>query len=315
MRVQIYFLGNPQPYSAHNLATQAPAWFKANSLRASLISPVLEILSAMEDTSLVVLGDGPIYDLEDWRDSPFRDRLRLVHFGIPLQPTGAGLPELESPTVQILLHSLFDPVTTIRLRESGFFPLDWGGSAYRLIEDQGHFILRGERPSTATLTVRCLLCRDENLHVERRHATGRVSRLEMRPLPAVGRPADGRLTSVEVAILDLACRKLDFICPHCGAAHAWNTLRCRPHRAIIDQPVFPSLSNQRGFVKIYRDAEGAEYWLEGKALSIGDGLVALREGGRARVLRFDPLSARWLPATGEFSAYQPLGAGCYGLLL
>jgi len=315
VRVRLYFLGNPQAYSAHDLDTQAPAWFEDNALRASLISPVLETLSPLEEAPLVVLGDGLIYDLDDWRDSPFWRWLRLVNFGASLQPAGAKLPELTTPTAQMLRQSLYDPVTAIELRGPGFLPLTWDSPAYRRVEDQGTFVLRGEHPPTAALTVRCLLCRDANLHVERHHATGRVSRREASLLPVASRPADGRLTPEEVAILDRACRRRDFTCPYCGATHAWDTLRCRAGRAIIAQPVFSSLSNQRGFVQFCHDAEGADYRLIGEALPLGNGLAALQEDTHARLVRFDPVSARWLPETGEFSPYQFLGMNCYGLLL
>ncbi len=315
VRVRIYFLGNPQAYAAHDLDAQAPVWFEDNALRVSLIGPVLETLFPQEDATLFVLGDGLIYDLEDWRDSPFWHRLRLVNFGVSLQPAGARLPELTTPTAQVLRQSLYDPVTAIALRGPGFLPLAWDCPAYRRIEDQGTFVLRSEHPPTATLTIRCLLCRDANLQVERHHATGHVSRRELPPLSAASRPADGRLTLEEVAILDRACQGLNFICPHCGATHAWDTLRCRAGRAIIAQPVFSSLSNQRGFVQLCRDAEGADYRLIGEALPLGNGLVALREDTHARLVRFDSASARWLPETGEFSPYQSLGMNCYGLLL
>ena len=89
VRVRLYFLGNPQAYAVHDLDTRASVWFEDNALRASLISPVLETLSPQEDTPLVVLGDGLIYDLDDWRDSPFWQRLRLVNMGASLQPAAA----------------------------------------------------------------------------------------------------------------------------------------------------------------------------------------------------------------------------------
>jgi len=315
VRVRIYFLGNPHAYAAHDLETQAPAWFEDNALRASLIGPVLETLSPQEDATLVVLGDGLIYDLDDWQDSSFWQRLRLVSFGASLQPADAKLPELTAPTAQVLRQSLYDPLTALELRGPGFLPLAWDSPDYRRVEERGIFVLRGEKPPTAPLIVRCLLCQDANLQMERHHATGRISRCEVLPLPAVFRPANGRLTPEEVAILDRACQQLDFTCPHCGASHAWNRLRCRAGRAIIAQPVFPSLANQRGFVQLCRDAEGADYRLMGEALPLGNGLVALPEDSHARLIRFDPANARWLPETGEFSLYQPLGMNCYGLLL
>ena len=315
VRVRMYFLGNPHAYPAHDLDTQAPVWFEDNALRASLIGPVLETLSPQEDATLVVLGNGLIFDLDDWRHSPFWQRLRLVSFGASLQSADAKLPELTAPTAQALRQSLYDPVTAIELRGPGFLPLVWDCPAYRRVEERGIFVLRGEKPPTTTLTVRCLLCRDANLQVERHHTTGRVSHREMSPLPAAARLADGRLTLEEVIILDRACQRLDFTCPHCGQMHAWDTLRCRAGRAIIAQPVFASLPNQRGFVQLCRDAEGADYRRMGEALPLGNGLVALGEDTHARLVRFDPVSARWRPETGEFSPYQLLGMNCYGLLL
>ena len=315
VRIRLYFLGNPQGYSAHDLDSQAPVWFEDNSLRASLISPVLQNLSPQQDATLVVVGDGLIYDLDDWRDSPFWPRLRLVSFSVSLQPAGARRPELTALTAQALRQSLYDPVTAIELRGPGFLPLAWDCSAYRRVEDRGTFALCSEHPPVVTLTVRCLLCRDANLQVERHHATGRVSRCEVPLLPAAPRPVDGRLTPEEVAILDRACRRLDFTCPYCGQTHAWDTLRCRAGRAIIAQPVFPSLPNQGGFVQLCRNAEGADYRLVGEALPLGNGLVALREDTHARLVRFDFASARWLTETGEFFPYQPLGLNGYGLLL
>jgi hypothetical protein len=55
--------------------------------------------------------------------------------------------------------------------------------------------------------------------------------------------------------------------------------------------------------------------LVGEALPLGNGLVALREDSRARLIRFDPAGGRWRPEAGEFCPYQPLGMNGYGLLL
>lgn len=272
------------------------------------------------DAPLLILGDGEVYDLDDWRDSPFWPRLRLVNCGVSLQSAGTGLPELTAPSPQSLRQWLYDPVTAIDLSGAGFLPLAWDSPAYCRGEDQGTFTLSAGPPPPGALTIRCLLCPGATIEVQRRHASGLINRHRLAGeggglAHPTAEPAQGRLTATEVAILDLACQHRDFTCPHCRSSHPWDTLRCRCGRALIAQPVYPSLADRRGFIALQRDAQGAAYRLLGDALALDDGLVAIREDTCAVLRHFDPDSARWLPANGAFQPYQPLGMDGYALLL
>lgn len=128
-RVAVMFLGGAQHYPGAQLARQAERWRDQNALRASLIGPVFEQLEK-GGAAAVILGAGPIFDLEDWMGTPVMRRTCFVRFGAAM--TG-GLATESDPDLQVLaaeVEALANPVTAVQLGGPGVMPVFWDNAAY-----------------------------------------------------------------------------------------------------------------------------------------------------------------------------------------
>jgi hypothetical protein len=70
------------PYPAAGLMRgEAAQWYRDNQGRLSLIGPIFDTVTAQEGASILVLGAGKIFDLEDWIETPVLKRSRFGYFG------------------------------------------------------------------------------------------------------------------------------------------------------------------------------------------------------------------------------------------
>lgn len=314
-------LGNPSPLPATDLPRQAAGWLSANSARPRLLAPAIYPLLAElppnDLTPILILADGPIHDLDDFRGLPLWSRLRSVYWDQP-QTAATDLPGLQAPQPDRLRHWLHDPPTHLRLHGPGFLPLDW--SQPELVENfsYGAFSLAGSPTPTEPLQLRCLLCPDAPLHLTIQTRAGHTEHRQLTPLPDTDPGPTGALSPREVAALDAARAHQDIDCPRCGARHPWHQLRCKPPRALLPRPIYDSLPAAGGLFILHRHADGASYTQAGKALALPHGLAALREPGdppRVQLLQFHRPTGRWHKRKHPFPPYQPLGRDRYGLCL
>ena len=61
----LYFLGNPSAYKPDHFDSRAVQQFADNRRRASLATPILEKLPMDNLSTIVIIGSGPVFDLED----------------------------------------------------------------------------------------------------------------------------------------------------------------------------------------------------------------------------------------------------------
>ena len=75
---RICFLGSSQIYPGRQWSTRSAEWLRDRGTGISLIAPVLRAIGS-EAGDLVVLGAGPIFDLEDWLEGPAWHRRSSEH--------------------------------------------------------------------------------------------------------------------------------------------------------------------------------------------------------------------------------------------
>jgi predicted RNA-binding Zn-ribbon protein involved in translation (DUF1610 family) len=279
---ELYFLGNPDAYPADLFAARAHQWFAENCRRASLISPLMAAWGERCVQRIVVVGSGPIYDLDDWRNSPLASRLLLVSLGdslrgcekMGLAPTGNGenpgrtevakVPvsnfsqplrgpaqvgdELSTSDAQHVLPMLYDPVATVSVTGTGFMPTWWDNPAYRLRIADGRAELLGSARENLRLTLSALIADPATLEATITRTSGHATQhpLESCAPDAEAEQNHGTLTRAEIRTLRAARRKLPFECPICGRQEAWNVVRCKQRGQILGEPVYPSVTASSG---------------------------------------------------------------------
>ncbi len=315
----LYFLGGAAPYSPGDFPLKAAGWFRENRGRGSILAPVAAALDTQPDTPIVIIGAGPIFDLEDWADTPLLARTTLVAMGASLQGEAMYAMEVAHPSPNELFQRVHDPVAAVRIGGDGFMPLGWGNAGYRLARLADAFLLTGERLEEFGTTLRFLAAPGGTVRAAATLVSGqtRAIALEPEPAPTERLAWQGSLTGAERAIFQAALRHEDFSCPSCGGRHRWDVLTCTEGTALLGTPVYPSLRAQPGQFALLQPGQDAVRFrvTASDVLPLEPGRVVVREGQRGTVYAYQPAAARWA-AAGPLQPYHPVeGGGCYVVLL
>lgn len=313
----LYFLGNPQPYSPEHLERQSANWFRENRGRASLVTPIWENLDPGELSTIVLIGSGVVFDLEDWVGTELFRRVLLVSVGNSLQGESPWAEELVHPALHEILPRLHDPLARVEIAGPAFMPTWWDNPGYRLSPSPGRVALVGEHLEDYRLCLSFLAAAGvpPRAHVAR--ASGQYLELPLAET-APGekdKSAKGQLDAGEAAIVQRALRRESFPCPHCGRQHTWDTLLCTHGAALLGEPVYPTLRDFGGFVLLRVDGAGVRYEKHrGTVLALGVEDVAVQEGSRAVVYRYNPQAGHWRRTGEALEPYYALGGDTYVVL-
>lgn len=309
----IYFLGNPQAYNAEAFSRMVYNW-RLENRRASLVTPIFEKLSISPSTKIVIIGSGEIFDLEDWRNTDYTKRLRLVSFHKSLQGDPPVAEELR-PDEHELLSDLQNPVIRVEIIGESFMPYAWDNECYKFKFSKGHATLiagaeQGQVLTNASLYVEYFALPGTNIYAIITFQNGRQE-TEMLKETTLKHPQQNHfvLSEQETAIFRQVIHKGNFTCPHCLRNHGSNVLRCEETKFF--KLVYHSLEGRKGFCIFCEEGERIRVlWHKQPVLAIGNSKVAVLEGSEARIYQFDPQRRGWT-ATGVLQNYQQLDEGRY----
>ncbi|OPZ81896.1 MAG: hypothetical protein BWY76_02885 [bacterium ADurb.Bin429] len=315
---RLFFLGNAMPYSPGDFPLKAAGWFRENRGRGSILAPVAAVLDSQPEMPVVIIGAGPIFDLEDWADTPLLARTTLVAMGQSLQGEMAYALEIERPSPNDLFQRVHDPVATVRIGGDGFMPLGWDNAGYRLSQLAGAFQLTSERLDEFGTMLHFLAAPGGCVKAVATLASGQSRDIVLEPQLAPTERFDwqGSLTAAEMNIFQAALRHEDFACPSCGGRHRWDVLTCTEGAALLGTPVYPSLKAQPGQFALFQPGQGTVRFrvTASDVFTLELGRVVVREGQRGTMYAYQPMSARWT-ASGLLQPYQPVEGGGYVVLL
>ncbi len=280
------------------------------------------MLTADAAPPVVAVGAGPIYDLEDWADSPVlsgalfcsvgRSLLEGLPSGVPCRAT-----ELTDPLPSHIVQRIHNPVVRLRIVGAGFMPVRWSHPSLKLHVSAGGAVLEGENVGRKAVTVQYHAPDGEQPVVEATRANGAVDRLptEKGDAASLGPPGgSGALTEAECEVFGKARAGEAFVCPVCGGTHDACVTRCLAGHSILGVPVYPSLPSG-GFVVLSDSDPGACYRMVAPdTLPLSLDRVAVRDRLRATVYVFDPGALAWTPAE-PFAQYTPLGRDAYAVFV
>lgn len=331
-RLGVYFLGNRGRLSPEEFLVRGCAAIDGAGGRVSLLQPVLRELHGAgipgkQSPRLVVLGAGPIYDLQDLIGTEALAPVVLCACGgTDIRPEGCPGPVEVLPDCDpARILPLISPGRLgVSVSGPGCVALDWDNPRYRLVLDGDLAILRTDGAQVAAgLSVQLsLLGPADGATVTARivHSDGRATQREL-PLSAVRTGTDwsevadllGYLAAGEVQAFRDICADMRFICPVCGATHGPTEMVCRI-QSPDGTPVFACLQDAdlRVFVFCELDAQTVAVYGSGRsALRVAPNAV-VHAGPPATVLCFDAATGRW--QASELRNYQQVGAVRVGVL-
>ncbi len=319
--ITLNFLGSSERRPAGAFSARASEWLDANRTRASLLTPNLSVLPEAAPPPVVIVGSGPIYDLEDWSESRVLDGAVFCSIGRSLREglaSGACRgTELTDPPPSQLVQRIHNPVARLRITGLGFMPVRWNHAGLRLVLSAGGAVLEGENLGRAPIMVRYHAPEGERPTAEATRANGASERLptdDVAPQAVGLASAEGLLSPAECEVFQRARAGQAFTCPVCGETHAAETTRCLAGHSILGVPVYPSLPSG-GFAAL--SAAGAEvsYRMFGSdTLPLTLDRVAVRDRLRATVHAYNPDSMTWAPVE-PFAQYTPLGGDAYAVFV
>lgn len=314
----VFFLGNSTNYPPTKLKTAQAEWFTENKARASLITPVFDVLVAVPDLRVVIIGNGRIYDLPDWDGEPILERCVFVDFGQPLTPDLPSAHRLSAPSAQAVLQLIRDPVSQVELGAPSAIPVWWDNLDYRPVETATGVILRAENARQLTVRVTWLTAEAAPPTAKLTLASGKTTSALPEMCAAPPEPEWIELSAEETTLLKSALARQQFKCLLCGATHDWDTVRCLETGSILGQLVYPCLDRIRatGFV-VLRLANGpARARLHrASALQLSRDSVALKLGHKICIWRFDVNTGRWIRQSDSFDQYTPLSNDTYAIVV
>lgn len=313
---QIYFLGNPSHYDPSMFTSRATSWFKQNSSRASLITPIFHILRNREDVQIVTIGSGPIFDLADWENDPILQRTLFVCLGESLTQGVEGADEIKSPSPTDLINHFYLLPTCAEIKGKGFLPLLWSNPSYRLsISRNGEATLKAENTTDFSLKLVFLITEGSEPQVTLTYSGGIQKSIALDQIELCWEsPTPILLTTSEKEIFNKALRRESFLCLHCGKEHSYDTLRCRAKGGIYGDCIYPTLAKEgiSGFVIFF--IEGDKVFsipYQSEVFPLGNMKAAIRKGPITKIYAYDETNGGWFEENQQLPPYYLIEEGKY----
>jgi len=315
----LWFLGNPKKYPAADFHTKNSEWFAENKNRISLIAPVMETLTAPDQTKIVVLGNGPIFDLADWWLS-YAENFILINFGTPLAERLARR-ELSAVAASDLTQQVSDAVTRIEIYSGALAPIRWDNPAYEVGYDGTQFSLRAERAASFEVTITWLGPTTQSIEAIVTRASGKKQTLRLDPVENFSQPAPEEwipLTKAEVDLFNNVIQHQSFFCPVCGTKHNWDVIRCLDSPSILGQIIYPTVQNLKpsAFVIFKKDGENVSVRAyPNTVLELSPDTIAVYTPQTLRILKFNEQTQNWIDTNTAFPQYAQLDRGIYAIVV
>jgi hypothetical protein len=311
---EIYFLGNSRKYSVSEITGNYTRYCSENKNRCSLIRPTFQEIIKQDYSAIVLLSAGPIFDIEDWCDTPtFNKMISVVFDNQPL--TSATRFGTDKTSIGDISNIIEKHIKEIVLGDDYVIPIKWKRGECILRENKlllnlGHDISQFDigfiGPQNQRSTVmkisyiygneeirNCELIADEGL---------------------IDEPEYLKLKEEEFEVFNQVLAIGEFKCPRCKRQHRSDIVHCDKIRIVA--PIYESIEylTGRGFVLFTKGMDLIKVhhhiW---DALSIGND-VAVRIGNQANIYRFNHNSKRWL-FLRQMKQYENVAENVYAIFI
>jgi hypothetical protein len=275
--------------------------------RFPVIGPLLWELSRDPARPLLVLGNSPLIDAEDWAVPEFTGRTLVYRLTGTDAVSHTAFREVGPETeLSVLVEHLRDPVLGVRVGHPAALPVDWDNDSYRW--DDGALVW--EPPATPELTAGFLHPEGEPPHAMVTKGHGVEHRLALTPASPSAAPAPIPLRPAEGNVLNLWRRGTPYWCGGCSRSHPPGQLWCSGSTG--GAALFPTLRDCPAAAAYVAEPRAGEWVLtpiRRGVLPLPDGRVLVARSGAAAEYNFD--AGRWEPFAEEPGAFVALDSGGY----
>lgn len=279
--IKLYFLSSPRLYDLNHLACQSKEWKAQNRSKGSFITPVMKNID-QNTGKIIVIGSGPVYDLEDWIDTDFSGKFIFVKMEESLK--GDLTIGIEIGPSDLFSH-LHDPIQSVEISGRGFMPFYWDNSGYETILGD-ETVIGANQLKDFSISFACY----------GEEVTARVKRTgserQFTPEQLETNPEEKEewniLSEAEADVFKQALAGSRFVCPQCKKEHPANTLKCYEGSSILGKPVYPSLGNRKGFFVFLKSENNFRFRHHPvNIIKVGDAQAAIHFGNKTTLYAFD----------------------------
>ena len=297
---KLFFLSNSQEYNFNNLNYEAKSWREENLSRGSFITPVIK--SLVKNTGkIIIIGSGPVYDLEDWLESDFTGKFIFVKLGQSLKKDlNIGI-EIEPPELPGYLQN---PIQSVEISGKGFMPFYWNNTGYKvLLKDE--ILLCGQQLKDFSISFSCY---GAEIKARIKKNIGE-EQITLKPSENKLEEKWEILTNREADVFKQSLISKEFICPCCKEKHAPRTLMCYKEASITGEPVYSSFGTRKGFF-VFRETKDQILFRHHPVniIKVGDARAAIISGNKTILYQFD--RGKWM-GKEELEHYHCLSENRY----
>lgn len=238
---EIYFLGNSFRYEG-DVDIYANKWRDDNKNRGSFITPVLENIDRNIEL-IVVIGSGRIFDLQDFTDTDFADKLIFVCVN---NSSLKGDERIGKEILSSEINEVYDPIKEVIIKGECFMPYFWDNLGYRFeLSDEGG-LLRGSELEDFSVSI-CAFGNGINAYCKTQ--TGREVKFDLDEGEDVKEKWQ-TLSREDKELFEQIIENKKYKCPLCKKEHDYRRVKCRVNRYdISDTCIYESLrGTNKGFV-------------------------------------------------------------------
>lgn len=210
---EVLFLGDTISRPLAEFTSQHESLYQADRYRGRVMGPTFHHLETLTPTNTVLIGCGPILDLEDWHDTPIVGRTIFTKLLDSIQITNnryaepiVSMDELTS-WVNLSFQSL-----TIRLPKG--IPTDGDRTEYRYLPER----IVSESSGNLPLRFAYISESSDPPFAEIRLSNGGVIKQDVIPCEPLASPLWRNLPNAEFTIIDQWRRNGGYLC-QCGQTH------------------------------------------------------------------------------------------------
>ncbi|NIM13842.1 MAG: hypothetical protein GTO45_17500 [Candidatus Aminicenantes bacterium] len=297
---RLFFLSNSQEYNFNNLNHEAKNWREENLSRGSFITPVIKSLGQCTG-KIIIIGSGPVYDLEDWLETDFTGKFIFVKVGKSLKKDlNIGI-EIEPSELPGYLHN---PIQSVEISGKGFMPFYWNNTGYKVIL-RDEILLCGQQLKEFSISFECY---GEETKARIKKSKGE-EQIKLKPS---GKKLEEKweiLSNHEADVFKRSLVGKEFICPHCSEKHAPKTLMCFKKAPITGEPVYSSFGTRKGFFVFRETKEKISFRHHPvNIIKVGDTQVAIISGNKSKLYQFE--QGKWMEKK-ELKPYYCLSENQY----
>lgn len=245
---EIYFLGNSHAYKGNILAF-ANKWREDNKNRGSFIAPILKKID--KDTEMVVvIGSGRIFDLQDYVDTSFADKIILVSIGESLKGDENIRKEISASEI----NDMYDPIVEVVIKGECFMPYYWDNQNYKFeLSDEGA-ILRGSKLNAFSVSIHGF---GDGIKGYCKTMNGQEMKFDL-DVYDVSKSIEEKQQNLskkdEMLFREIVKNKnKKYICPICEEEHDYRKIKCKDdkdeHSILFDDKcIYGSLKSFKGFI-------------------------------------------------------------------